>query len=67
MNDDKQLEVLERLSLLANVLQVGSFVMNEQQISNDELMKVLELQNRHYLEGILANQRLILEKLNKLI
>lgn len=50
MNDEQ----LERLAILANVLQIANFIMNVKEISNDEIMKMLEKQNREYLDEILA-------------
>lgn len=57
---------LERLAIIANVLQVGSFAMNAEQLSNDDIINALADQNQNYLEVIVANQKLILEKLEKL-
>ena len=50
----------DELSLLANILQVANFIMNVQEISNDEIMKMLEKQNTDYLEKLL----LMLDKQN---
>lgn len=50
MNDEQ----LERLTMLANVLQIANFIMNVKETSNDEIMKMLEKQNREYLDEILA-------------
>lgn len=67
-NNELQLDFfLENLSVLANILQVGSFIMNQEQISNDEIMKALERQNQIYLAEILETQKEILEKLNRLL
>lgn len=49
MNDDE----LEKLSIIANVLQIANFIMNVKETSNDEIMKMLEHQNRKYLDCIL--------------
>lgn len=38
MNDDE----LEKLSIIANVLQIANFIMNVKETSNDEIMKMLE-------------------------
>ena len=62
INDD----FFERLSVLANVLQIENYAMNVEQLSNDDLMKELKLQNQDYLEEILRTQKLILERLDKL-
>ncbi|MEG0153166.1 MAG: hypothetical protein RR744_08335 [Cellulosilyticaceae bacterium] len=57
---------LERLAIIANVLQVGSFAMNAEQLSNDDIINAIADQNQNYLEVIITNQKLILEKLEKL-
>ena len=57
---------LERLSILANILQIENYAMNIEQLSNDDLMKELKSQNQDYLEEILRTQKLILERLDKL-
>lgn len=61
MNDEQ----LERLAILANVLQIANFIMNVKEISNDEIMKMLEKQNREYLDEILARLDKFEEKLIK--
>lgn len=60
--DDEQ---LERLAILANVLQIANFIMNVKETSNDEIMKMLEKQNREYLDEILARLDKFEEKLIK--
>ena len=45
-------EVFFILNTLANILQIFNYDMNVREISNDELMKMLELQNREYLDLI---------------
>lgn len=52
-NNDMSDFYKEQLALLANILQVANFMMNIQQISNDEIMKMLEKQNTDYLEKLL--------------
>lgn len=61
MNDEQ----LERLTILANVLQIANFIMNVKETSNDEIMKMLEKQNREYLDEILARLDKFEEKLIK--
>ncbi len=58
-------EQLERLAILANVLQIANFIMNVKETSNDEIMKMLEKQNREYLDEILARLDKFEEKLIK--
>lgn len=60
------------LSVLANICQLADFDMNVKQVSNDEIMKVLEKQNNVlneqteiYLKEIVEQNKLIIELLQK--
>ena len=64
LNEDAN--VLENLSILANLCQLSSFFMNQEQLSNDDIMRALDYQDSHILAQILENQKLILERLDKL-
>lgn len=61
--DDGFLNLLFKLSMLANVLQIANFEMNFREVTNDELMKALEFQNAEYLEIIIRKQDEIIELL----
>lgn len=65
--EEKNVELLERLSILANIMQVGSFVMNVEQLSNDDLMKELRVQNERYLENLIKKENEIISKLNEVL
>ena len=54
------------LSRIANVLQIGSFLMNIGQLQNEDIMNALDYQNLNYLEAIMDNQQTILEKLKNI-
>ena len=54
------------LSRIANVLQIGSFLMNAGQLRNEDIMNALDYQNLNYLEAIVDNQQTILEKLKNI-
>lgn len=54
------------LSRIANVLQIGSFLMNMEQIQNEDIIDALDYQNLNYLEAIVDNQQIILEKLENI-
>lgn len=54
------------LSRIANVLQIGSFLMNAEQLQNEDIMDALNYQNLNYLEAIVDNQQTILEKLKNI-
>lgn len=47
-----QMDIFERLAILANVLQLANYEQNVVQTSNDDLMKELQKQNIEYLEEI---------------
>lgn len=64
-----QMNIFERLAILANVLQLANYEQNVAQTSNDDLMKELQKQNREYLEEIkelLKNIDKRIEKLERL-
>ena len=54
------------LSRIADVLQIGSFLMNVGQLQNEDIMNALDYQNLNYLEAIVDNQQIILEKLENI-
>ena len=54
------------LSRIANVLQIGSFLMNAGQLRNEDIMNALDYQNLNYLEAIVDNQQTILEKIKNI-
>lgn len=54
------------LSRIANVLQIGSFLMNMEQIQNEDIIDALDYQNSNYLEAIVDKQQTILEKLKNI-
>ena len=54
------------LSRIADVLQIGSFLMNVGQLQNEDIMNALDYQNLNYLEAIIDNQQTILEKLKNI-
>ncbi len=62
MNDN----LMDVLSVLSIILQLK--VMEEQryQSDNDDIMEELQRQDKAYLDKIIENQNIIIEKLNKL-
>ena len=54
------------LSRIADVLQIGSFLMNVGQLQNEDIMNALDYQNLNYLEAIVDNQQTILKKLKNI-
>lgn len=57
----------EGIRRIADVLQIGSFLMNLEQSSNDDILQELEKQDNIYFKKILENQEKILEKLDKIV
>lgn len=58
---------MDLLSILSIVLQLEIMEEQKYQSDNDDIMEELQKQNKLYLEQIIKNQKLIDEKLNKLI
>ena len=54
------------LSRIANVLQIGSFLMNAEQLQNEDIMDALDYQNSNYLDFIIDSQKTILKKLENI-
>lgn len=40
------------LNVIANILQIANYNMNVKEVSNDNIMKMLEIQNQKYLDII---------------
>ena len=54
------------LSRIANILQIGSFLMNAEQLQNEDIMDALDYQNLNYLDFIIDSQKTILKKLKNI-
>ena len=54
------------LSRIANILQIGSFLMNAEQLQNEDIMDALDYQNLNYLDVIIDSQKTILKKLKNI-
>lgn len=63
---NNNLTFLDALTVFSVLLQVAGAENDSKQASNDELLSELQKQDKEYLERILENQNLILEKLAKL-
>lgn len=63
MNNDKLFDLLTIASL---ILQLQVYEEQKVQANNDDIMHELQKQNESYLEQIIYNQKMILNKLNKL-
>lgn len=63
----KNADMFFTLSVLSDLLQISSYSMNVEQLSNDEIMRELKEQNNAYLDKIISNQQEIIDKLNILL
>ena len=54
------------LSRIASVLSIGSFLMNAEELRNEDIIDALDYQNSNYLEAIVDKQQTILEKLENI-
>lgn len=61
--EGKDFGLLDVLTIMSLVLQINDHDRDVRQMSNDDLMKELQRQDREYLERIIRNQERILEKL----
>ena len=57
---------IDNLGVIADLLQVGTFVMTLTESSNDRLMKELQHQNKDYLEIIVQQNKKIIDKLERI-
>ena len=64
--DSQQFEFLDLLTIISFCIQIQNVQKHNMEISNDELMKELQEQDRKYLEKIIANQENILSLLNNI-
>lgn len=58
--------LMDILSVLSIILQLQVMEEQKNQSDNDDIMHELQIQDKKYLNKIIDNQNLILEKLNKL-
>ena len=66
MNSNNNFTTLDILTVLSLMLQIQGYKNDMSQSSNDDLMRVLQEQDRKYLDKIIENQNKILDKLAKL-
>ena len=64
MNNNNGDYLFDLLSALSIILQLQVFEEQKHQSDNDDIMEELQRQNKLYLERILKNQKIIIEKLN---
>lgn len=60
-----QTDILTKLSLIADLLQVSNYQLNMTQVTNDDLMKSLNNQNQDYLELIIEQNKEIIKLLKE--
>ena len=59
-------DFLGRLEILANIVNIGTFLMEIEQTSNDKIYESLEVQNREYLGKIIKNKEEIFTTLKSI-
>ena len=67
MANNNNLSTLDILTVLSLMLQIEGYKNDMSQSSNDDLMRELQRQDREYLQRIIEQQNLILEKLAKMV
>lgn len=63
MNNRESFGLLDVLTIMSLCLQLQDHNRDVSELSNDELMKELQKQDREYLERIIRNQEAIMEEL----
>lgn len=63
---NKEFDIMDLLSALSVIMQLLIFEEQKNQSTTDDLMEELQKQDEAYLKKIIANQELIISKLNKL-
>lgn len=66
MNQENGFEFLDILAIVSFVMQVANYKELRSQATTDDIFSKLQKQDSHYLEHILENQKIILEKLTAL-
>lgn len=66
MQNNRTLDFLDMLTMIGFAMQIMNYQENRNQTNNDDLMEELQTQDRKYLEKIIRNQELILDRLAKL-
>lgn len=64
MGEGRSFELLDILAIISLCLQVNDHDRDVRQLTNDDLMKELQKQDREYLERIVENQERILAELD---
>lgn len=63
MNNRESFGLLDVLTIMSLCLQINDHNRDVSELSNDEVMKELQKQEREYLERIVRNQEAIMEEL----
>lgn len=65
-NDNRNIDFLDLLTMMGFAMQIMNYQEIKNQTNNDDLMEELQKQDREYLEKIIQNQKMILDRLAKL-
>lgn len=66
MDGNGQFGMLDVLTIMSVMLQLQDHNRDVKQLSNDDLMKELQRQDREYLEQVIENQKNILSELSQI-
>lgn len=65
--ESEQFGLLDVLTVMSLMLQINDHDRDVKQLSNDDLMKELQRQDREYLERIIRNQEQIIDSQNRIL
>lgn len=65
--EGEQFGLLDVLTVMSLMLQINDHDRDVKQLSNDDLMKELQKQDREYLERIIRNQEQIIDSQNRIL
>ena len=65
-NDQQELNQIDLLTIFSTILGVMNYIENQKQVTNDDLMQELKLQNREYFQLLINQNNKIIELLNSI-
>ena len=65
-NDQQELNQIDLLTIFSTILGVMNYIENQKQVTNDDLLQELKLQNREYFQLLINQNNKIIELLNSI-
>lgn len=65
-NDQQELNQIDLLTIFSTMLGVMNYIENQKQVTNDDLLQELKLQNREYFQLLINQNNKIIELLNSI-